>query len=220
MDLDIDDFREVITRHDGFDFAAWRADFARQASALASFFKTFPGTGGFQETAVRDAIAASLPFRGDPLEVFRPWTDWWRGQWSNGTTYYHIWDETVLHGGQAVQPVTQSAHGFAHSRKLDRMQRRGRRVDLAINVCSAAKGITGWVSKADGEMPHVGFSLNSVTLVWIARHRGQFLMFFEWVDPGAGTYGIHGRPFDLAGGRFSGSATQHFGTYRRARRRR
>ena len=93
-------------------------------------------------------------------------------------------------------------------------------MDLAINVCSAEKGITGWVSKADGEMPHVGYALNGVTLIWIAQHRSQFLMFFEWVDPSAGAYGIHGRPFDLEGGRFAGSTTQHFGTYRRTAPRR
>lgn len=220
MDLDIGDFRAVIERHDGFNFAAWRADFVRQAAALAAFFKTFPGTARFQEAAVQNAIAAGALFRGDPLQVFGPWTDWWEGQWSNGTTYYHIWDQTVQQGAQAVQPVTQSPHGFAHNGKLAAMRRAGRSVDLAINVCSAEKGITGWVSKGDGEMPHVGYLLNSVTLLWIAQHRGQFLMFFEWVDPEAGAYGIHGRPFNIGNGRFEGLANQHFGTYRRAAHRR
>ena len=220
MDLKIDDFQAVIDSHEEFDFTAWRAGFARQADALAAFFKRFPGTGRFQELAVRNAIAAAPSFRGDPMRVFAPWTDWWQGRWSNGKTYYHIWDPTVAHKKDgktlAVQPVTQSEHGFAHSGNLATMRDQKKRVDLAINVCTAQRGITGWVSKEDGEMPHLGYLLNEVTLIWIARHNGQHFMFFEWVDPSAGTYGIHGRPFSLEGGTLERGRGRHYGTYRRA----
>ncbi len=218
MDLRFADFQSVIDRHNRYNFNSWRTRFAQHANDLARFFKTFPGTRSFSETAVSAAIKKGGQYSGDCKSVFQPWTDWWSGKWSDGKTYYHIWDKTVPNQAAGIQLVSQSEHGFAHQDNMATMKSRGQQVDLAINVCSVQKGITGWVSKKSEELPHVGYLLNPVTLIWITESGSRYFMFFEWVDPVRGKYGIHGRPFTLTGGRFRGTTEQHYGEYTRTKR--
>src|SRR5438093_712155 len=194
------DFKEkVIDPHDAYPFGKWEQDFMKNAEKLGAFFKASYGGASIPAGVTADTVVAALKggLRGganakaNPPTVFDPWNGWWCGEWSNKVTYYHIWDATVPYGKEYIQPVTQSARAFVHKGNL---KDQGKDLDLAINV-AGPKGITGWVSKADGDHPHVGYLLMKNVLLWITQYDGQFFMFLEWVE--GSTYKIQGRVFQL-----------------------
>ena len=222
-DLDIQDFSNVIQRHDAFSFTHLRATFAINSSALARFVKTFPGTARFNEVQIANTISSAATCGGPFFHnVFDPWENWWRGHWSDNSEQYHIWDATVLSGNRYIQPVTQSSYGFVHKNNLvnyahagDPQNQRGNMpwVDLGINVVSQTDGITGMVLKNGSEHPHWGYRVDSRTLLWITPYGSRYLVFFEWASDT--NYGIHGRPFTLTVQGIQTANETHFGTYSR-----
>ncbi len=225
--LHLDDFTQIIALHNQSNgiLQTMRRNTAEHAEALADFFLEggskksariitegsfggYPGSGNFTRQSFLTALRASGRSAGS--SVFDPWNGWWRGNWAGANQYSHIWDATVPVGSQHVQPVTQIRGAeFAWKRSATDPGRGAlvSQADVAINVWNRDAGVTGWVTKkaAEGnshQMPHIGFSLNSHTLIWIARDglgAQKHFMFFEWVDPAKGIYGIHGRPFEFAG---------------------
>jgi hypothetical protein len=220
--LDMQHFAPVIQLHDQHRSGAlhrWRTRFAALAPQLAAFvsgpgyFPDVPGLPG------PPALAAVFSWQGASRghrSVFDPWTNCWSGRWSDGSPQYHVWDNTELRGDQYVQPVTQSQMAHVTARNFAFMVgQTPPRVDVAINVFSDRWGITGWVSKKQGasglkELPHVGYSVNPRTLIWITHQYDaagfrpdpaemSFWMFVEWVDPN-GSYSIRGRGFQIVPG--------------------
>lgn len=231
----LDIFGPVIRREEGYGkhFARWRELFRNAATELANLFKSFPGTGELsqQEVAASFTRGVELPDGAKGETVFDSWNGWWCGTFhsagGDAVPNYHIWDPTISHQGASLQPVTQSVTDFVPGADLEARLEDGE-VDLAINVHTPERGITGWVSKHQGgqrlELPTVGYLLNANTLIWITQihtpedldHPGDdFLMFFEWsTGPGPGErYGIHGRELSLAGGQVKPGAGPHWGTY-------
>lgn len=221
MYLYVQDFQQVLASHDGYAFGPWRDRFAQHADALARSFLNYPGTAAFTVAGVSAVLRNRGRISGNAQRLFQPWNGWWRGRWSNGVIYHHIWDDSFFHARQWVQLVSQSPRDFARGTNLTTMRQRGE-ADLAINVYGDQKGITGWVSKQGLEMPHVGYQLGAQKLLWIAKEnpRGQreseagpYFMFFEWTD--GSQYGIHGRTFTIARSGIQSNSQQHYGTYSR-----
>lgn len=214
--LNMDDFREIIKRHDGSnqikllrkimaDYKEAIADYLLVGSTSsrieslnpASAFSRYPGADGFTRQQFMDSLNAVKNEK-----VFDPWDGWWTGKWSNNADQYHIWDRTAFDTSsqQWVQPVTQSTNGFAWKRSGDETGN-GIKVadaDIAINVWSSKNGITGWVSKQGGtELPHVGYSVNTNTLIWLTKYGNDYFLFLERVVEGGKKYSIYGRPFTV-----------------------
>jgi hypothetical protein len=224
------EFHAVIRRHnaDATRLGSWRRTFRDHADDLTAFFRTFPGTGHFEERHVRHCFSGltSHHHQGGPT-VFDPWTSWWDGTWhglwngrESNSDQYHIWDETGAVGGQSIQPVTQSVHRFVSQANLTAGVA-ANQVDLGINVWSSGAGITGWVSKRQFgavELPHVGYSLDPQTLIWITQpdFAGVYYMFFEWVYASRGLYGIHGRTFEITRSRVIDRGMAGWAEYHRA----
>jgi len=226
--LDVAHFRDVIKKHNTNigKLNAWRTSFAGKASQLTDFFLTYPQSSSnssfWQQNRVglEQCFKNQIQFRGNS-GVFNPWDGWWTGSWQNGsssTAQYHIWDKTVSVGSQHVQPVTQSTSNFVDNKTIKKAVTE-RKVDLGINVWSAGNGITGWVSKRQSgssvELPHIGYSPNAHTLIWITQvdWQGDFYMFFEWVTPSSRQYGIHGKTFRLNGNNIVKGQTTGWTTY-------
>jgi hypothetical protein len=169
--------RQVLEKHDHFlpALKEWRRMWGQHAGALAQLVKTFPGSENLRESVLRDIISdpAGLYDTLVNHDVFEPWTKHWSGAWSNGRMQYHIWNLTVIVGGRWIQPVTLSETAFVDYCSIDTMMQRNE-TDIAINVFSAADGITGWVSKRQHgriELPHIGYLVNDTTLLWICREQ-------------------------------------------------
>lgn len=220
--LDFADFADVISEHDKFEFGQWDMDFKSRAEKVGAFFdlayKGSPIPSGITGETVKAALAAGMKgganAKANPQTVYNPWDGWWCGKWSNGTTYYHIWDPTVSHGKDWVQLVSQSGSAFVHKDNIESY--RGS-VDLAINV-AGSRGLTGWVKKSDGHYPHIAYLLQPKTLLWIMKPpKGDWFMFVEWSN--GSTYQIEGRQFTVVGqeigpmGEKASSAQRHYGTY-------
>lgn len=233
--LNMDDFREIIQRHDASNqIKLLRKMVNQNKDALADYllvgstsssiqslneamaFGAYPGSSGISKREFIDSITAVKNER-----VFDPWNGWWTGKWSNNANQFHIWDRTVFDSPsqQWVQPVTQSTSGFAWKR-TDTDQGDGIQVseaDVAINVWSSKNGITGWVSKKDGnELPHVGYSVNQNTLIWFTIYGNDYFMFLEKVIEGGKKYSMYGRPFTVLGSKLvvnPANIHTHNGTY-------
>ena len=190
-------FSDTLFNHDAFKiegelatdgFRYWRKVFSLLADKLAEKIMDEIKPKDYKKEDVQLALASTFQERKDLLHVgsatvYDPWMNWWCGRWQNKDVHYHIWDDTNYHGGQYIQPVSQSVEKFAYlpavpqstdKGNLDDMVKSGT-VDLAINVCSKDWDLTGWVSKRQGkqtiEMPHLGYLLHASGLIWIAQAR-------------------------------------------------
>jgi hypothetical protein len=213
-------FHDVIRRHNAGlpQLRGWRASFQRHAADLTAFLlEAYPQDARWvsywrgRRADLQRCFENDVRFQGN-RDVFRPWNGRWSGTWHGSTALaqHHIWDETQDSGGSRIQPVTQSITRFVGAAGLAAALTPGAegrtQVDLGINVWRPGDGITGWVSKGQfgpEELPHVGYSPNPHTLLWITQPTvgSTYWMFFEWVDP-PNRYGIHGRSFQLMGQRF------------------
>ena len=95
-------FGDVIAMHNQhlWNLENWRRLFSQHAAELAGFVMTFPGAEALDLDLIREAFASGTGVNGHVLgeEVFRPWTRRWSGTWSNGSSQYHLWDQTQLRG--------------------------------------------------------------------------------------------------------------------------
>ncbi len=223
---------QALEKHDQFlpTFEQWRRTWGHHAGALARLVKTFPGSEKLTESSLREIISAPAGFHDSLVtrDVFRPWTKRWSGAWSNGRMQYHNWNPTVVVAGRWIQPVTLSETEFVEYCSIDRMMQRNE-TDIAINVFSAADGITGWVSKRQHgriELPHIGYLVNDTTLIWICREQERkqsysghtpWYVFLETVR-GSGrsaAYMIYGQPVVMTDSLLIDAHEQrkHCGTY-------
>ena len=228
---------DVINLHNQHlqELENWRRLFAQYADELAHFVKTFPGAEALDEDILRDTFAARTGLREHVTggEVFQPWAHRWSGMWSNGSSQYHIWDQTQYWNGRWIQAVTQSEAGFTDGSNLEAMFARNQ-VDLGINVYTAETGITGWVSKRQHgrlEVPHIGYLVDATTLIWICQQNepdrlfqkdSTWFIYLEKVDSltNAQRYTIYGHPFVIDGTvRWQAQQRgQHCGIYQARRR--
>jgi hypothetical protein len=205
--LNTSDFNDLVTVHNAnlAGLKAWRTKFgsADFVDPMAKFLNDgakfvgapHPGEAVWKKLLTTNAYAGSA-------DVFDPWTSWWAGPWNRGAVQYHIWDGTEVNAaGQYVQPVTQSETAHVSKKNFKYMNDRGL-VNTAINVYRAGDGVTGWVTKRQGEtatmqLPHLGYSLPDYKLlVWFAQKYAaagtgavstmttetSFYLFLEWVD--------------------------------------
>ena len=208
----------------------WRRLFAQYADELAHFVKTFPGAEALDEDILRDTFAARTGLREHVAggEVFQPWAHRWSGMWGNGSSQYHVWDQTQYWNGRWIQAVTQSEAGFTDGSNLEAMFARNQ-VDLGINVYSPETGITGWVSKRQHErleVPHIGYLIDTTSIIWICqpqksnrlfKENKTWFIFLERVIASSNPkkYTIHGQPFVIdvkIQGNFE-QIGQHYGNY-------
>lgn len=210
-------FASVLDAHNAFlsQIAGWRRSLALYAAPLAELVKTFPGTEHLAEEDVRAILRSrlGLPHEHTEEDVFKPWTNRWAGRWGNGTSQYHIWDQTRRWQGQWIQPVVQSEVAFPDEGRLEAMLMSSN-VDLAINVYSEQHGITGWVSKRQHgrlEIPCLGYLLESTALFWVCNLSGTipddiensvWFTYLETVDASRAPhdYHVHGQSIELNGG--------------------
>ena len=225
-------FGDIIELHnqDLSKLEDWRHLFSQHARELANFVKTFPGAEALDVDPIREAFASSTGMKGPVAgeEVFKPWTHRWSGVWSNGSSQYHVWDQTQLWDGQWIQAVSQSEVGFIDGGNLEKMLS-GNDVDLGINVYTSETGITGVSKRQHGrlELPHIGYLVEATTLIWITQpqdpdHLFQgdqtWFVFLEKVDSPTDPkrYSIYGYPFVIeAGLRWDAEQSgQHYGNYK------
>jgi hypothetical protein len=227
--LDRNDFRQVIGRHAAWTQARlWRDMFARIADDLARFYvaQRFPGAralGANAERTLREMFASGPRNGGLPrasADPFRPWTGWWTGRWSDQSAQYHVWDETSSDCGGQIQLVSQSQHDFAHRDNWSRFASRDHHgsagtawVDLGLNAYDRTRGITGWVTKRDIDLPHIGYLQSERTLYWITWMNGSYFLFEETATDAA--YSIFGQSFRYDAGGFRAEGGVHNGTYAR-----
>lgn len=233
--FDINDFDPVIQKHNQNTgkLHQWRKRFSTKtiAAELADFILTYPKSSSTSSYWLRNRSTLEAcfenksPHRGNK-SIFNPWDGWWKGDWystpDSFIPQYHIWDKTVQSkekSYQYIQPVTQSTSKFVDHETIDK-DINSNTVDLGINVWSEVDGITGWVSKRQSgeqvEMPHIGYSPNAHTLIWITQmgQENKYYMFFEWVEPSTMQYGIHGKTFQFNGDRLIRGKTTGWSTYK------
>jgi len=178
-------FADIIARHNdaiGDVVRDWRGMVRTHAEALTNFFlDDYPQDRRWVQywRSRRDNLIQCFQGPGcqGGAHIFDPWNGWWGGVWRNAngsrSKTKHVWDETVSKDDSYIQPVTQSVSGFVHRGNIAQAKR-SNTVDLAINVWTPNHGITGWASKRQGqvqEMPHIAYSPNPHTLLWIAQPR-------------------------------------------------
>lgn len=184
-------FDDVINDHDKFvssELGTWRRMVTTYKSEIADFLLTYPGTSRLTKAGIERILAS--PTTGS-ASCFDPWNGQWRGTWHGGSDspQYHIWDVTVTHGGQHIQPVTQSTHHLVGAAEIA-TSLSAKRVDLGLNAWKNGRGVTGYVTKYQGssasnpikKLPHIGYLLDDHTLVWIAQERptrSDFFMFLS-----------------------------------------
>jgi hypothetical protein len=207
-------FGDVIASHNAFDLERWRGVFERNRREVARIFVESIGPHAestkYDERAIRQALRVEWARRARQLrvglgEAYDPWANYWSGRWAKDPKkHYHVWDVTQPYGGAYIQAVTQSRTAFVTEATIDKMLR-DKQADLAINVASRSRGLTGWVSKRQGgkssELPHLGYLLARGELLWIAcilPKTSEWFMYYERVvTSGDARYRIHGVQFSL-----------------------
>lgn len=210
-------FGDVIEMHNQHlaHLEDWRRLFTQHAIELAGFVMTFPGAEALDVDLIREAFASGTGVNGHVLgeEVFKPWTQRWSGMWSNGSSQYHLWDQTQRWEEQWIQAVSQSEVGIVNRGNLEKMLS-GNDVDVGINVYTLKTGITGWVSKRQhgkSEWPHIGYVVDATTLIWITQSQDPdhlfqedavWFVFLERVDSATDPkhYSVYGHPFVIESG--------------------
>lgn len=223
-------FAEIVALHDELrpKLTSARRLLTTHAAELARLVKALPGAGFWSESFIRDQIRywkkALRSVSG--ASVFQPWTNRWQGMWSNGSSQFHIWDETRHWGEQWIQVVAQSEHAFPEESRLTQLLAQ-RKSDLGINVYSAEYGISGWVSKRQHvarEIPCLGYLIDQTTLLWACAmdfagqlETHQWFVYLERVDRTAAStqYIIAGHPFTIENGIVwnQNSSSVHAGRY-------
>jgi hypothetical protein len=204
-------YKDMIEMHDQYqsEFSRWRELFARNSTIMAQLIKTFPGNENFDEKQLSQIISSPdmLNKYEKYHDVFKPWTNRWTGEWSNGAPQYHIWEPTQNIDNRMIQPVTLSERFFVERQHVDKTMK-SNETDIAINVFNQEAGITGWVSKhQDGryELPHIGYLINETTLLWITQIKepgkldvsdDRWFVFLESVNSSENPteYRIYGQP--------------------------
>lgn len=166
-------FDHIIAMHDRYrsEFYRWRSLFSQHASQLAQLVKTFPGSEQLSEEELGQKFFNGTSVPANVGDVFQPWTDRWQGMWSNGKMQYHVWDSTRLIDDRMIQAVSLSEYALVPVHEAGKAARFSWS-DLAVNILSPETGVTGWVSKYQSgrwELPHVGYSINDTTLIWICQ---------------------------------------------------
>ncbi|MGB5809013.1 MAG: DUF6326 family protein [Polyangiales bacterium] len=210
-------FGHVIEMHNQHlaDLRNWRRLFSQHAVELAGLVTTLPGAEALDVDLIREAFASGTGVNGHVSgdDVFEPWTHRWSGMWSNGSSQYHLWDQTQRWEEQWVQAVSQSEVGVVDRDNLEKMLSRND-VDIGINIYTSRTGITGWVSKRQhgrSEWPHIGYLVDATTMIWITQSQDPdqlfqedpvWFVFLERVDSATEPkrYSVHGRRFVVESG--------------------
>jgi hypothetical protein len=212
-------FKPILHLHDRFQFRTLRESIARGAETLAHEYMTAPALTLRPRAIGEEFLERTFRFgttNGGRIsalaDLFRPWTGWWEGRWSSGTTCHSVWDATATKDGRQIQLVSETtgpehahAQSWARFRSTTHNQTRTDLpfVDLALHAWDAQRGVTAWISRANMEMPHVGYMLDPNMVIWVAQIGADSARYVMYVERCAGpTYSMHGMEFSYNGRKF------------------
>jgi len=153
------------------------------------------GRNGFSNVNVKKAIE-------DGEVIYASFKGKWRGSWhQNGTSRYrHHW-----HTPESVDGVDNIWVQAVVMWPIQNDNSLGKERFLAINSVSKLSGtLLGAVGIKgnQSERPHIGFYINSKTLIWVAQegmegpHKPRYSIFYEWLTSNCDQYLIKGIGFN------------------------